>query len=354
MSIEYVIKDIMSDKVLGLVNDDWTTTVENVPTLPGHLVAAFPVQTSEFSCIMGSKDVTYGDEFYIDALNTYLRLFGVYIDEQEKGESTKLSDSDINDLLDSTDTAATKSHTLDRCMECDQPPTKDVIWANGMAHAWFCDDHFDSWSAEHPGEVDRVKPVDGIAMNTKAASMHTGVITEFLIDGDTAEKLAIHDASGFYPYEAPSYLHLTLTFHGEHYAMSMQELAHLIVAAETIARCCGPLDGVISGIGRFQASDSSDGKDVIYASVDMPGLNTFREALASDLDALGVPPRKEHGFTPHITLAYVGPGEVSPVSEVELLPLHFDNLVVGIGETMVSIPLTGPVMGQTPEEVPAY
>lgn len=34
-----------------------------------------------------------------------------------------------------------KSHSRAHCMECDAPPTKEFLWAEGMAHAWLCDEH---------------------------------------------------------------------------------------------------------------------------------------------------------------------------------------------------------------------
>ena len=50
--------------------------------------------------------------------------------------------------------AAAKSRPArDRCMMCAQPPTHDVRWAEGMGRAWFCDKHYKSWKAEHPGEI---------------------------------------------------------------------------------------------------------------------------------------------------------------------------------------------------------
>jgi len=36
-------------------------------------------------------------------------------------------------------------HSRDHCMNCDSPPTVDVLWAEGMARAWFCDDCYAKW-----------------------------------------------------------------------------------------------------------------------------------------------------------------------------------------------------------------
>ena len=64
----------------------------------------------------------------------------------------------------------------------------------------------------------------------------------------------------------------------------------------------------IGGIGRF----FHEGKDVIYASIDSPILSTFREGLGKHLLLNGIEYSIEHGFVPHITLAYVGKNIPTP------------------------------------------
>lgn len=55
-------------------------------------------------------------------------------------------------------------HKRDQCMDCSKPPVYEVLWAEGMAHAWFCKEHFNKWSTEHKGDIDYVKEVkDGEA-----------------------------------------------------------------------------------------------------------------------------------------------------------------------------------------------
>lgn len=34
-------------------------------------------------------------------------------------------------------------HSRYRCMSCARPPTTEFLWAEGLAHAWFCDIHSD-------------------------------------------------------------------------------------------------------------------------------------------------------------------------------------------------------------------
>ena len=36
-------------------------------------------------------------------------------------------------------------HRPDKCMTCDATPEYEVLWAEGMAHAWFCEKHLKEW-----------------------------------------------------------------------------------------------------------------------------------------------------------------------------------------------------------------
>lgn len=49
----------------------------------------------------------------------------------------------------------------DQCMDCTRPPTKDVLWAEGLGRAWFCDRHFQAWSKEHADDIVKAHDVAG-------------------------------------------------------------------------------------------------------------------------------------------------------------------------------------------------
>ncbi len=62
--------------------------------------------------------------------------------------------------------AEKSKHSREKCMQCSKPPIYEVLWANGMGHAWFCKEHFRKWispdNKEHSGgfdDVDSVKEV---------------------------------------------------------------------------------------------------------------------------------------------------------------------------------------------------
>lgn len=170
----------------------------------------------------------------------------------------------------------------------------------------------------------------------EANGAQSGLLTALWLSPETASALAI--AGG----EAPEDLHVTLCYCGDAEMLGEVAVAKAIVAAESMARSFPPIVGTVSGIGRFQASASSGGKDVAYASVDAPGLAEFRTRLAESLRMLGAPPSTLHSYTPHITLAYIDPDSEMPVASAELVTLRFEALTVAVGDRRITIPFSGP------------
>lgn len=60
-------------------------------------------------------------------------------------------------------------HRRDHCMRCDAKPTKQVLWAEGKAMAWFCEKCLGEWHAEGEGwhAVDKLITVDDEALSTE-------------------------------------------------------------------------------------------------------------------------------------------------------------------------------------------
>ena len=78
-----------------------------------------------------------------------------------------------------------------KCMKCDAPPTKEVLWAEGMGHAWFCDKHFKDWSTKGDGKGDicSVKAVkDGKAASKFADNKNPNIMKEAKSDTPWADK----------------------------------------------------------------------------------------------------------------------------------------------------------------------
>jgi len=45
-------------------------------------------------------------------------------------------------------------HSHEKCMDCSSAPEVEVIWAEGMGHAWFCMKHFKKWATTGYGKGD--------------------------------------------------------------------------------------------------------------------------------------------------------------------------------------------------------
>jgi len=78
----------------------------------------------------------------------------------------------------------------------------------------------------------------------------------------------------------------------------------LSVLQECVASCAslhGPLIGKVQGYGVF---NGEDGRKVLYATLDASELPFIRTEICNSLKLRGIPYATDHGFVPHITLAY--------------------------------------------------
>jgi 2'-5' RNA ligase/phage portal protein BeeE len=175
----------------------------------------------------------------------------------------------------------------------------------------------------------------GVARVLQKAQGHDGFVVALWLPAATAAALALPDG------EPPDQLHCTLAYCGPYRHLDVGALGDVLAALDALAADSPPLSGTISGYGRFQGSATSDGQDVFYGAVDVPGLAELRQAIVATLAAHDVPASTAHGFTPHVTLAYLPPDAPSPVPTVANLPLHFDAVTLGLGDTHLSVPLLG-------------
>jgi 2'-5' RNA ligase len=162
---------------------------------------------------------------------------------------------------------------------------------------------------------------------------HKGLFVALYPPADVAERLALEGG------EPVDELHVTLAYCGDVDTLGALAVAQAVVNCGEVARQVSQLSGTFSGVGRFSASATSDGRDVIYAAVDVPGLAGLRERVARYLSYAGCPPRGDHGWTPHMTLSYVDPTEDSPITRLEPVSVQFSELVIVYGDTRIAIPL---------------
>ena len=174
------------------------------------------------------------------------------------------------------------------------------------------------------------------SLKLKAADSgeHTSIWLGLYLDRKTAKWLAIPGG------EAPEDLHITLAMLGDVSERSPADLKRLRRTLATFAASQAPLDGRISGFGRF--TDVPAGQPtVLYASPDLPGLPAYRAALVEQLTAIGFAPDTTYGYTPHITLAYIPADEALPIDDVPALSLHFEQVWLAVADTRSSYDMDG-------------
>lgn len=176
-----------------------------------------------------------------------------------------------------------------------------------------------------------------VAVERKSAlakSAGRGLMVAFLLPEDVAQAIAIPGG------EPPEDLHMTLCYLGKLEDLAQETVERTLACVQAFTARRPPLAGQISGIGRFDASTTSDGDEVIYASFDSPELAGLREDLVRELEYEGAYPKNDHGFTPHITLAYVKPGEPGPERTLPIA-LRFDRILVATGDVREEFRLRG-------------
>lgn len=142
-------------------------------------------------------------------------------------------------------------------------------------------------------------------------------------------------------YEPADSLHITLLcLEKDADALTDVQVAHLLACVDNIAAFWAPLSGEISGKGRLYAKDDAP-NDAFVAFPDIVELSRLRERIAEEIGWEGLRASDEHGFQPHITLAYIPPGADDPANAVPTIPLVFDALTVCVGDRQTEIPFRG-------------
>ncbi|MEV7512067.1 2'-5' RNA ligase family protein [Streptomyces sp. NPDC091201] len=142
-------------------------------------------------------------------------------------------------------------------------------------------------------------------------------------------------------------LHITLAYLGDADQLPghPDDLTHSVQAA---LAGVGPLSGSLGGIGRFP---DHGGGTPTWVPADVPGLAELRQRVVERL-AYDYPKalRTDHGFTPHVTLGYDLPADVS---DVPSLPVDFTSVHVVRGADRIPVRLeAAPPQDQNPPADP--
>lgn len=169
---------------------------------------------------------------------------------------------------------------------------------------------------------------------TKAAE-HTGVMVALYPDAAAAKQLAAQQGVT----EPIEGLHLTLAFLGDSSETALATNKDRLAAAvqEWAAAHGHALEGTINGLGRFFHSEA-DGTNAVFVAPDVPGLPELRQSLCAAIERAGFEYATNHGFTPHITVAYVPADAPTPAIRVET-PVQFDQVTLAWGDERMEYPL---------------
>lgn len=134
-------------------------------------------------------------------------------------------------------------------------------------------------------------------------------------------------------------LHITLAYFGK-----IAELQHSIDEyVDAVARAVEsvkPIAARVSGMGTFRLEGDDAGTEATYASIDAPGVNALYERIAGTLRFNELEFATNHGFTPHLTLAYhevdAGPTQMPPALSWPITEVHVvwgdDHTVIPFGD----------------------
>ncbi|MEV7011657.1 2'-5' RNA ligase family protein [Streptosporangium sp. NPDC051022] len=124
---------------------------------------------------------------------------------------------------------------------------------------------------------------------------------------------------------APEEMHITLAYLGK--SLTPEQISAVESTVMEVTAEAAPLSGTIGGLGVFPSGE--DGVPV-WAPVDVPGLEVLRQRLVDELREVGAPVVLNHGYTPHVTRAYLT--EDDPLPEpLPPIPVEFHDLEVVVG-----------------------
>ncbi len=168
------------------------------------------------------------------------------------------------------------------------------------------------------------------------ADRHVGAMVAFVVPPEFAKTLALNkvgEGSKALPADG---LHLTLAYLGDSAEIApRQEETAVLVSKFAVSH--PPIKGVIGGTGTFDGG-GDDGENAFYASFDSPDLPAFRQTLVEWLGVIGHKIDTDHGFTPHITLAYLAEGEETPALQAHP-EIEFKQIALYWGEHITTYDL---------------
>lgn len=194
--------------------------------------------------------------------------------------------------------------------------------------------------------MDALRGADRLALSCVPPSEARGLISSLGLTAaaptPTSTMIALYprkeeaDALAHVPGEEPGILHVTLAYLGQ---ATDDEVEAVKGALGKVAASHSALSGHVGGIGVFD--DNGNGHPAILLP-DVPGLVELRQAVCEAIVSADADYSRDHGYSPHLTVAYNDDDVTFPSRGVLGQPLHFDELALVRGDrAVIRIPLTG-------------
>lgn len=174
-----------------------------------------------------------------------------------------------------------------------------------------------------------VKSEPSIEVLSKAEK-HTGTMVSLHLPQELAERISLPGG------EEPSSMHVTLAYLGKD--LTYEQKISAVCAVRRFAQQAGSIKATLGGVGRFSASHTSEGNDVVYLSVDSPDITRLRPKLLEELAAEGIEPSNAHGFVPHVTLQYVKTTARTPIKRFPPVVVEFLDVSLVVAEHQMRFP----------------
>jgi 2'-5' RNA ligase len=130
-------------------------------------------------------------------------------------------------------------------------------------------------------------------------------------------------------------LHITLVYLGDN--RTIDKLA-VVRAVNELGQYQAPIKGKLQGLARFMNGQDVDPLVMTFDSPQAPGLYNM---LCGLLDNYHVPFHKDHGFIPHMTLAYIPADAEMPIDGIEPIEINFSDVYFVDGSVWYPVQLTG-------------
>ncbi len=205
---------------------------------------------------------------------------------------------------------------------------------NGLLHGFSYDDFMSAKYVKNPEQgPPELKSVDDIEIVEK--EYDSAIIAFDFRDNNYIKSLI--EKLGVEGVDDP---HITVLFLGDVSKLE-KDKDKLLELVKLFAEDHAPIQGKITGAATFLPSESSDDKYPIVLLYDSPQLPFFRTDLHRLVKFVYDTVEQDHGFIPHITLAYVD----KPI-EVDLEPQEvvLDSISLWFGDEKYSFPLSGNIV----------